>query len=74
VSGSSVPVTLSAHTSTRGDDGSDNIPPNSDIVVVDVVIDSNAAITAVPMIVNIKASFDILLIEEKNTYYIALQN
>jgi hypothetical protein len=45
----SVPVTLSAHTFATGD-GSDNIPPNSDIAV----IDKNMVIIAVQIIVNIK--------------------
>jgi hypothetical protein len=60
VSSPSVPVTLSAHTFAKGD-GSDNIPPNRDIAVVD----KNMVIIAIPIIVNIKTSLDILVIEEK---------
>jgi hypothetical protein len=68
VSSPSVPVTLSAHTFATGE-GSDNIPLNSEIAVVDSI----AVIIAIPIIVNIKISFDILIIEKKTTYYIALQ-
>jgi hypothetical protein len=57
VSDSCVPVILSAHTVSRGDNTHNTPSSNTDVIVT--VVDITATIIVIPTIDNIKTSFDI---------------